>query len=64
MSSRVKDCTCHTCGKDFHHLGIARHRAMHRDRQEDCEITMPLGGTIRWRFSKPTGRRKAYADDY
>ena len=34
---------CHTCKKSFHHLGICRHRAMHRDKREDCEITYMHG---------------------
>ena len=25
--ARDKNCTCHTCEKDFHYLGIARHRS-------------------------------------
>lgn len=40
-----KTCYCHTCKKEFHYLGIARHRAMHRDRMEDCEITYSDGNT-------------------
>jgi hypothetical protein len=32
------DCYCETCDRWFHHLGIARHRAAHRDRNEDCVI--------------------------
>lgn len=31
-------CYCYTCKKSFHSLGIARHRAMHRDKKEDCRI--------------------------
>ena len=42
-----KDCTCHTCDKDFHYLGIARHRAMHRDKNEICEITYSDGSRYR-----------------
>jgi len=30
---------CHTCDKAFQTLGIARHRAMHRDKREDCDIS-------------------------
>lgn len=36
--TRAKNCYCYTCKKDFHYLGIARHKAMHRDRKESCEI--------------------------
>jgi hypothetical protein len=31
--------TCDTCGRAFNSLGIARHRAMHRDRHENCTET-------------------------
>ena len=41
-----KDCYCFTCGKHFHNLGIARHRAMHRDKKERCKI-MLSGGAVR-----------------
>ncbi|TDI97000.1 MAG: hypothetical protein E2O29_01835 [Deltaproteobacteria bacterium] len=42
---------CHTCRKEFHHLGIARHRAMHRDKKEDCRITFTNGDTYTWDYS-------------
>ena len=38
-------CVCFTCDKSFNTLGIARHRAMHRDRREDCEILYSTGIT-------------------
>ena len=47
---RYKDCFCHTCEKAFHHLGIARHRAAHRDKKENCEITFSDGRRIRYRY--------------
>ncbi|GAG89398.1 unnamed protein product [marine sediment metagenome] len=34
---------CETCKKTFHPLGIARHRAMHRDKREDCIIQYTRG---------------------
>lgn len=40
-------CHCHTCEKDYHHLGIARHRAMHRDNNETCTITYSGGNTVK-----------------
>ncbi len=49
--SRVKDCYCHTCGAAYHHLGIARHRAMHRDKKTDCKVTLSDGDTVIYRFS-------------
>ena len=50
--SDEKNCTCHTCGKDFHYLGITRHRAMHRDKKEDCEITYTHGDRYVHEYSK------------
>ena len=41
-----KTCYCYGCGKWFHSLGIARHRAMHRDRKEDCTILDAGAGSI------------------
>ena len=33
--TRDKNCYCHTCDKDFHHLGIMKHRMAHKERFED-----------------------------
>jgi hypothetical protein len=33
--TREKNCRCHTCDKDFHYLGINRHRAMLDSRRHD-----------------------------
>ncbi len=49
---RYKDCFCHACEKAYHHLGIARHRAAHRHKREDCEITFSDGRRIRSRYSQ------------
>jgi hypothetical protein len=43
-------CYCHTCKKEFHYLGIARHRAKHRDNKEDCKITFSHGDTYSWKY--------------
>lgn len=51
--SSTKDCRCHTCAKDFHALGITRHRAMHRDRHELCRITYTHGDTYTHDYRKP-----------
>ena len=48
-----KNCHCHTCDKDFHYLGITRHRAMHKDKNEDCKITYTHGDTYLHEYSKP-----------
>lgn len=47
---RMKDCYCHTCDKEFNSLGIARHRAMHRDKKEDCKIIYKDGTIINHKF--------------
>jgi hypothetical protein len=51
-AERWKDCECLTCGKEIHHLGIMRHRAMHRDRNEDCRIVFSDGRCVSYQFSK------------
>jgi hypothetical protein len=51
--TKIKDCYCHTCDKEYHHLGIARHRAMHRDKKEDCEITFSNGKTYIYHYNPP-----------
>lgn len=48
----MKMCYCHTCKLEIGSLGIARHRAMHRDRAEDCKITFSSGDTFRYEYSK------------
>ena len=49
---RQPDCECLTCDREIHHLGIMRHRAMHRDRGEDCRIVFSDGRCVEYRFSK------------
>lgn len=41
----IRLCYCYTCERYFHSLGIARHRAMHRDKREDCKIKYANGDT-------------------
>jgi hypothetical protein len=48
---REKRCYCHTCKKRFHWLGIARHRAKHRDNKENCKITFTKGDTHSYTYS-------------
>lgn len=48
----MKDCYCYTCKKEIHHLGIARHRAMHRDKKQDCTIKFSKGDVYSWIYSK------------
>ena len=51
--TRDKNCTCHTCKRYFHYLGIARHRAKHRERKEDCRITYTNGDTFLHGYAEP-----------
>jgi len=51
-------CYCETCQKFYHPLGIMRHRAMHRERKENCVIRMKKG-TFEYNFAgleKPRSR--------
>ena len=50
--TKAKNCTCHTCNKDFHYLGITRHRAMHRDKKENCEITYTYGDRYIYKYGE------------
>ena len=59
MRSSYKACFCITCAKPFHSLGIARHRAKHREKEEDCKITFSDGRTYEYLYSI----RKAHLDD-
>jgi len=58
-TTRLKGCHCHTCGKDFHWLGIARHRAMHRDKREKCTITYTHGDTWDHDYSRKSNAGSA-----
>lgn len=49
--TRDKNCYCHTCNKYFHYLGINRHRAMHREKKENCRITYTYGDTWDFKYS-------------
>lgn len=49
-----KNCFCFTCSKAYHYLGIARHRALHRDRGEDCKISFTDGRVETYLYYKPT----------
>jgi len=51
--TRDKNCTCHTCKRRSHYLGITRHRAMHRDRREDCHITYTHGDSYVHKYAEP-----------
>ena len=49
---RYKGCYCYTCDRDFHYMGISRHRAMHRDRKEDCKIMFSNGRVSIYRYGR------------
>jgi len=53
--TNLKECYCHTCRKEFHYLGIARHRAMHRERKENCKITYTHNDTYLHNFGDKNG---------
>ncbi len=48
---------CETCKKTFKPMGIARHRAMHRDKKQDCIISIN-GWKYKWNYS--TGQTGEY----
>ncbi len=48
--TRKKECYCHACKKWFHYLGIARHRAMHRERHDEYKITYTHGNSSYWNY--------------
>lgn len=56
--TRSKNCYCHTCKKYFHWLGIARHRAAHKERFEDCKITYTHGDVGQYEYSKLSDKLK------
>ena len=58
--TRAKNCFCHTCDKAFHYLGINRHRAMHREKFEDCTITYTYGDKYTFKYSE----RKKYGKQW
>lgn len=51
MRTHEKQTYCHTCKRALHRLGVARHRAMHRDRKEDCVISFSGGDLRHYHFS-------------
>lgn len=56
-NSPSKTCYCETCDRAFHALGIMRHIAMHRDREEDCVVKFTYGDRRYYEFSKGEDRR-------
>ena len=57
MTERAKFCYCYTCEKHFHRLGIASHRASHRNRMEDCRILLSDGSIRTYHFSRRKERK-------
>ncbi|GAB2572846.1 hypothetical protein [Leucobacter ruminantium] len=45
---------CHNCDRFIRSHGIARHRAMHRDRKERVTITL-ANGTWVWDYTERSG---------
>lgn len=54
--TNLKSCKCLTCQKNFHYLGIARHRAMHRSKMENCTISYTHGDTYFHAYANTQGR--------
>lgn len=54
---------CETCDKYFRPLGIMRHRAMHRDRAEDCTIEFTNGDVYEYEYSKQKARGAVHGFD-
>lgn len=52
MSNHQAYTYCRTCQKEFHYLGIARHRAAHRERRERCVITFSDGRTETYHYDR------------
>jgi len=50
--TNTKRCYCETCKKWFHYLGITRHRAMHKQKKEDCIIMYTHGDRYEHKFSQ------------
>lgn len=48
--SKTGSCYCYTCDRYFHAMGIARHRAGHRDREEYCKIRFAYGNVMSWDY--------------
>lgn len=58
MSQHRPTVYCQTCDRWFKPLGIMRHRAMHREREEDCTIQYVDGRTHTHLFSIPAKHRR------
>jgi len=53
----MSDCYCRTCSRPFKSLGIARHRAMHRDKKEVVTIVFYNTGLIKTWDYRENGKR-------
>ena len=47
-----RNCFCYKCGRLFFPLGIARHRAMHRDKKETVAIQYADNSIVNHLFAK------------
>jgi len=63
-ATKDRDCRCLTCEKDFHYLGIARHRAAHRDKKESCVIMYTYGDVVRHDYGDPEYTEKIKPIDW
>jgi len=53
MSDIQNICYCYTCMKEYKSGGISRHRAMHRNRKENCKIMYSDGSVRSWYYGEP-----------
>ncbi len=51
----AKTCYCYTCKKWFDPLGITMHRAMHRDKKENCKIMFTHGDVREYQYEELEG---------
>lgn len=58
----MKDCYCYTCSKAMHRLGVARHRAMHREKKTDCKIKFSGGQIFSWSYAPPPNQKEQTND--
>ena len=56
FATQYKNCFCVTCQKDFHYLGIARHRHMHKEKKETCRIIYTNGTIYLHEYNKENKR--------
>lgn len=62
VDKRMSNCYCYTCKRNFKLLGVMRHRAMHRDKEQDCTIRYPTGLIVAYAFNKAEDNNRKLAE--